>query len=159
MTKRVTIDTSNWDFAQLSEQFKKIRENISAEILDHINRLADIREFLNCETYFHSKRQMILEDIHTYMDTVLLLQSSVDQRKSEVLTGVVYSDSTNSMAYKSKDEKLMFVNGDQQVLYLQQYINLFNNQIMFLNESKKTIEGVIYNMKYRFEIQKEINVC
>jgi len=79
-------------------------------------------------------------------------------RKSDVLNNIVGEASSN-FNYKSKEEKLILIDGDITVAKTQQFIDLYNNQIMFLNESKKTIEGVIYNMKYRFEIQKYLNVC
>lgn len=152
---QVRIDISGWDFNEISNKFANVRESLSNEIIEHINRLSDIHEFLECGTYFHTKRQLILEDIHTYMDTVLLLENEADVRKSAVLSSVI-SNPTDSFAYKSKDEKLLLVNGDTQVARLNQFINLFKNQILFLDETKKTVEGVIYHMKDRLTIQKEL---
>ena len=154
----VYVDVNSLDFELNKDKFSKQREQVSKYIREYILRLVDIKEFVNCETFFHSKRQELLEDIHLYMDLILLLQQRMSMRKSDVLNNIVGEASSN-FNYKSKEEKLILIDGDTVVAKTQQFIDLYNNQIMFLNESKKTIEGVIYNMKYRFEIQKYINVC
>lgn len=154
----MALDLSQMDINQFKQKFVNQRININKSINEYIMRLADIKEFVNCETFFHSKRQELLESIHEYMDLVLILQRELNLQKSKVLNGIV-GESSSNFNFKSKEEKLILIDGDNLVTTLNEYIDLFNNQVMFCNESKKTIEGIIYNMKYRFEVQKYLGVC
>lgn len=154
----IKFDINSLNFDDFKNKFTNQRNHVSKTIGEYIDRLADIKEFVNCEIFFHSKRQELLESIHTYMDLVLILQRELSVRKNIILVGIINDASTN-FNMKSKDEKIIAIDGDKNIARFQQFIDLFNNQIMFLNESKKTLEGIIFNMKYRFEVQKYMDVC
>jgi hypothetical protein len=144
--------------ARLKEQYANDRAEYTKSINEYINRLADIKEFVNCETFFHSKRQDIVEKKHEYMDLTLTMMSAINRRKTAVLESILDNPQKN-FSIKSKDERMILVDGDANILMLQESLDLLNNQIMFLNDTQKTIEGIIYNMKYRFEVQKYMGVC
>lgn len=154
----MALDLGAMDINTFRDKFIKQRSNVSKQLNEHILRLADIKEYINCETFFHSKRQELLETTHEYMDLIIILNRELSIVKTKKLNNIVGEAST-AFNFKTKEEKLILIDGDITVASLQEFIDLFNNQIMFCNESKKTIEGIIFNMKYRFEVQKYLSPC
>ena len=151
------INYDNMNIADLRDKFVKQRENVSKTIDEYNQRLADIKEYVKCEIFFNSKRQEILEETHRYIDFVLMMQRDYDVVRSSVLDDIM-NDATSNFTFKSKDEKMLRVNGNPTAAKIKEFIDLFNAQIEFLNESKKTLDGIIFGMKYRFEVQKYLNI-
>jgi hypothetical protein len=152
----MSVDVNKLNYQEFSDKFKQQRENITKSILEYIARTADLKEYISCEIFFHSKRQELVESIHDYMGLVAIFNNEITIRKSTALVDIV-ENSSNNFNYKSKEEKLILIDGS--TMYVQKFIDLFNNQISFLNESKKTIEGIIYNLKSKLELSKYSAVC
>ena len=152
---RLDVDSLNLD--EYRERFGMQRENVSKTIDEYNQRLCDIKEYVNCEIFFNSKRQELLETVHQYIDFVLIMQREIRLRKSLILTQII-DDATTNFNFKSKDEKIIRIEGDPIVAKLQALIDLFNAQIEFLSDSKKGVDNIIFNMKYRFEVQKYLSV-
>lgn len=154
----MVVDESKLSVDDFRAKFSEERSSISSKVDEYINRLVDVKEFVNCDTFFHSKRQAIVESTHMYMDYMLVMQMQLNKTKAGMLDTIVNDTHTN-FQLRTKEERFTMIDGSSSVVKLQEIVNLFNNQIMFLNESKKTIEGIIFNMKYRFEVQKYLGVC
>lgn len=157
MVQGSKINYDQLNMQEFRDSFVKQRENVSASIDEYNQRLADIKEYVKCEIFFNSKRQEILEEIHRYVDFVLMMQRDYDVIRSSVLDDIM-NDATSNFTFKSKDEKMLRVNGNPAAAKIKTFIDLFNAQIDFLNESKKTLDCIIYGMKYRFEVQKYLNI-
>jgi hypothetical protein len=157
MVQGSKINYDQLNMQEFRDSFVKQRENVSISIDEYNQRLADIKEYVKCEIFFNSKRQEILEEIHRYVDFVLMMQRDYDVIRSSVLDDIM-NDATSNFTFKSKDEKMLRVNGNPAAAKIKTFIDLFNAQIDFLNESKKTLDCIIYGMKYRFEVQKYLNI-
>lgn len=157
MVQGSKINYDQLNMQEFRDRFVKQRENVSASIDEYNQRLADIKEYVKCEIFFNSKRQEILEEVHRYVDFVLMMQRDYDVIRSSVLDDIM-NDATSNFTFKSKDEKMLRVNGNPAAAKIKTFIDLFNAQIDFLNESKKTLDCIIYGMKYRFEVQKYLNI-
>ena len=151
-------DQNNIDTNSLRSMFAGIREEKSKTIGEYILRMVDIKEYVNCEVFFHSERMRILDMIHTYVDYMTGLQLTIDRRKSNVLDDIL-SNPQKNFAIKSRDERIILVDGDASVSKLKELIAIYDNQIQFLSETKKGLDGIIYNMKHRVDVQKMMNVC
>lgn len=157
MNESLKVDYDKLDIQKIRDDFVSQRNNVSKVIDEYNQRLADIKEYVKCEIFFNSKRQEILESIHTYVDFVLIMNRDYDVVRSAVLDDIM-NDATSNFTYKSKDEKMLRVSGNPTAARIKMFIDQFNAQIDFLNETKKTLDGIIFGMKYRFEVQKYLNI-
>lgn len=150
------INVASLNFEEFHKKFEDEEAKITKEIEEYIHRMADIKEYINCELFFHSKRQQIISSIHKYMNRMIVFQNSLEIYKSSVLSGIVNEASSN-FNFKSSQEKMILIDGNNNVAQTKLFLDLFNNHINFLDESRKTLDGIIYNMKNRVEIQKQLD--
>lgn len=153
----LSLDYDKFSLEEYRNSFAEQRTNVSNSIDEYNKRLSDIKEYVKCEIFFNSKRQEILEEIHNLVDFVLIMQRDYSVIRAEILNDIMM-DATSNFSYKSKDEKMARVDGNPTAAKIKSYIDLFSAQIDFLTESKKTLDGIIFGMKYRFEVQKYLNV-
>lgn len=130
----------------ISEIFFKSREYWSLRMQDHSSNFKFIDKIVELQAELFSDRQILLEQKHKLYEKVSRLNSSINkQRKNKFIEYV-----TNYEIRLNGREKDIFVEADLSTNI--EFIDLLNNQINFLEQTIKTIDNIIYGIKYRITI-------
>ncbi len=131
----------------ISEKFKKERDNYSLEIRRNIEKLNNIRDLKEVQIFFLSVRQRLLEDNHTLIDTLSKLKKSYRQKKGKEWESV----SNQNMRYQSHEKKVIV---EGKTTDMQETVEIIENQISFMDGSIKTVDNVLFGLKTRLDLEK-----
>lgn len=137
---------------KLAQKFKTRRGEVSSEIYENIEKLSNLKTLKDAQVNMLSLRQRLLEDNHTLLEHMTNLRKKYrDERGAEM-----ERLSKNLQIRYQANEKTVVI--DSKTSNTKEYVDLFENQISFFNESIKTIDSVIFGIKTRLDIEKTLGL-
>jgi len=137
---------------RLAQKFKTRRGEVSAEVYENIEKLSNLKTLKDAQVNMLSLRQRLLEDNHTLLEHITNLRKKYrDERGAEM-----EKLSKNLQIRYQANEKTVVI--DSRTSSTKEYLDLFENQISFFNESIKTIDSVIFGIKTRLDIEKTLGL-
>jgi len=138
--------------SQISTKFKAKREEVSAEILQSIEKMASFKGLKEVQVGMLSLRQRLLEDNHTLLEHLSVIRKKYRTEKSSQMENI----SENLQHRYQYNEKTVIIEG--KTAATKEMIDLIENQINFFNESIKTVDNVLFGIKTRVEIEKTLGI-
>ena len=135
--------------------FKKERERINKEIINDIMCMRDVKKMSEVQVSFLSMRQRLLEDLHILMDKMIEVRKQYKLNRGQAYNHVI---TDMKMRVKTGADKEALIDGSIIVAEEKAKLEILDNQILFYNESMKTVDQVLYGIKTRVEIEKMIGV-
>jgi hypothetical protein len=99
-----------------------------------------------------SLRQRLLEDNHTLLEHITMLRKKFRDEKTDVMETL----SKNLQLRYQANEKTVVIDG--RTSNTKEYLEIFENQVNFFNESIKTIDNIIFGIKTRLDIEKTLGL-
>ena len=138
--------------SQISTKFKAKREEVSAEILQSIEKMASFKGLKEVQVGMLSRRQRLLEDNHTLLEHLSVIRKKYRTEKSAQMENI----SENLQHRYQYNEKTVIIEG--KTAATKEMVDLLENQINFYNESIKTVDNVLFGIKTRVEIEKTLGI-
>jgi transcriptional regulator with AAA-type ATPase domain len=138
--------------SQISTKFKAKREEVSAEVLQSIEKMSSFRNLKEVQVSMLSLRQRLLEDSHTLLEHLSVIRKKYRTEKSSQMENI----SENLQHRYQYNEKTVIIEGKTAVT--KEMMDLIENQISFFNESIKTVDNVLFGIKTRVEIEKTLGI-
>jgi hypothetical protein len=136
----------------IAKKFQTQRSEISREIYSNIEKLSNLKTLKDAQVNMLSLRQRLLEDSHTLLETL----SNLRRRYRDQRAGEMESISKNLQLRYQANEKTVVIDG--KTSSTKEFIDIFENQIAFCNDSIKTVDNVIFGIKTRLDIDKTLGV-
>jgi hypothetical protein len=137
---------------KISEKFQARRKEISSEIYENIEKLSNLKTLKDAQVNMLSLRQRLLEDNHTLLEHITMLRRKFREEKSTEMENL----SRNLQLRYQSNEKNVVIDG--RTSSTKEYLEIFENQINFFNESIKTIDNIIFGIKTRLDIEKTLGL-
>lgn len=137
---------------KISEKFQKRRAEVSKEIYENIEKLSNLKTLKDAQVNMLSLRQRLLEDNHALLEHITSLRKKFRDEKADVMETL----SKNLQLRYQANEKNVVIEGKTSVT--KEYLEIFENQISFFNESIKTIDNIIFGIKTRLDIEKTLGL-
>jgi len=138
--------------SQISTKFKAKREEVSAEILQSIEKMSSFKNLKEVQVTMLSLRQRLLEDSHTLLEHLSVIRKKYKTEKSSQMENI----SENLQHRYQYNEKTVIIEG--KTAATKEMMDLIENQINFFNESIKTVDSVLFGLKTRVEIEKTLGL-
>jgi hypothetical protein len=146
-------ETSAKDTKQnISEKFQNRRAEVSKEIYQNIEKLSNLKTLKEAQVNMLSLRQRLLEDNHTLLEHITMLRKKFRDERAEVMETL----SKNLQLRYQANEKTVVIEG--RTSNTKEYLEIFENQVNFFNESIKTIDNIIFGIKTRLDIEKTLGL-
>jgi predicted nucleic-acid-binding protein len=143
---------SGFNMAQISEKFKKKREEISKEIISNAEKMASFKGLKEVQVNMLSLRQRLLEDNHTLLEHLTVLRKKYRSERSSQMENI----STNLQTRYQYNEKNVIIDG--KTAKTKEAIDVIENQITFFNDSIKTVDNILFGIKTRVDIEKTLGL-
>ena len=130
----------------ISKKFKDRRAEISKEIYENIEHLSNLKTLKTAQVNMLSLRQRLLEDNHTLLEHITLLRKKFREERATVMEDL----SKNMQLRYQTNEKNVVIEG--KTSSTKEYLEIFENQVAFFNDSIKTIDNIIFGIKTRLDI-------
>jgi hypothetical protein len=137
---------------KISEKFQARRKEVSSDIYDNIEKLSNLKTLKDAQVNMLSLRQRLLEDNHTLVEHITTLRRKFREEKSTEMENI----SKNLQLRYQSNEKNVVIDG--RTSSTKEYLEIFENQINFFNESIKTIDSIIFGIKTRLDIEKTLGL-
>lgn len=137
---------------KISEKFQARRKEVSSEIYENIEKLSNLKTLKDAQVNMLSLRQRLLEDNHTLLEHITMLRRKFREEKSTEMENL----SRNLQLRYQSNEKNVVIDG--RTSSTKEYLEIFENQINFFNESIKTIDNIIFGIKTRLDIEKTLGL-
>ncbi len=137
---------------QISEKFKKKREEISLEIQKCVETMSSFKNLKDVQVTMLSLRQRLLEDNHTLIEHQSIIRKKYKSERSKHMEHI----STNLQQRYQYNEKNIIIDG--KTANTKESLDLIENQISFFIDSIKTVDNVLYGIKTRVEIEKVLGI-
>lgn len=147
------------EFATMAEKilytFKRSRAEFNDKIIASIHDMRDTHKLVDVKVQMLSTRQRLLEDSHTLLDTLTDLR-----KKYRIQKGKAYDNIVNNIQLRMKTtgEKEAIVEGTSEIAELRNKIEILENQTQYYSESIRTVDGILYGIRTRLEIEKMLGV-
>ena len=138
--------------SQISTKFKAKREEVSAEILQSIEKMSSFKNLKEVQVTMLSLRQRLLEDSHTLLEHLSVIRKKYKTEKSSQMENI----SENLQHRYQYNEKTVIIEG--KTAATKEMMDLIENQINFFTESIKTVDNVLFGLKTRVEIEKTLGL-
>lgn len=148
MTEASIKDTKS----NISKKFKDRRAEISKEIYENIEHLSNLKTLKTAQVNMLSLRQRLLEDNHTLLEHITLLRKKFREERATVMEDL----SKNMQLRYQTNEKNVVIEG--KTSSTKEYLEIFENQVAFFNDSIKTIDNIIFGIKTRLDIEKTLGL-
>ena len=148
MAESNTKDTKS----SISEKFKARRAEVSKEIYENIEHLSNLKTLKTAQVNMLSLRQRLLEDNHTLLEHITILRKKFREEKATVMEDL----SKNLQLRYQSNEKNVVIEG--KTSSTKEYLEIFENQVAFFNDSIKTIDNIIFGIKTRLDIEKTLGL-
>ena len=148
MSETASKDTKK----NIAEKFQARRADVSKEIYENIEKLSNLKTLKDAQVNMLSLRQRLLEDNHTILEHITMLRKKFRDEKAEVMENL----SKNLQLRYQSNEKNVVIDG--KTSSTKEYLEIFENQVSFFNESIKTIDNIIFGIKTRLDIEKTIGL-
>lgn len=136
----------------ISEKFQTRRADVSREIYENIEKLSNLKSLKDAQVNMLSLRQRLLEDNHTLLEHITTLRKKFRDERAETMETL----SKNLQLRYQANEKTVVIEG--KTSSTKEYLDIFENQVSFFNESIKTIDNVIFGIKTRLDIEKTLGL-
>lgn len=133
-------------------RFQNRRAEVSKEIYSNIEKLSNLKTLKEAQVNMLSLRQRLLEDNHTLLEHITMLRKKFRDEKSDVMETL----SKNLQLRYQANEKTVVIDG--RTSNTKEYLEIFENQVNFFNESIKTIDNIIFGIKTRLDIEKTLGL-
>ena len=148
MSETASKDTKK----NIAEKFQARRADVSKEIYENIEKLSNLKTLKDAQVNMLSLRQRLLEDNHTILEHITMLRKKFRDEKAEVMENL----SKNLQLRYQSNEKNVVIEG--KTSSTKEYLEIFENQVSFFNESIKTIDNIIFGIKTRLDIEKTLGL-
>ena len=148
MSETASKDTKK----NIAEKFQARRADVSKEIYENIEKLSNLKTLKDAQVNMLSLRQRLLEDTHTLLEHITMLRKKFRDEKAEVMENL----SKNLQLRYQSNEKNVVIDG--KTSSTKEYLEIFENQVSFFNESIKTIDNIIFGIKTRLDIEKTLGL-
>ena len=128
-------------------------KKINAEFFENHSKIADIREWINVYTWASSMHIRLYEQVNMLGVKLASVNHKIHVKQRSELEGLV----KNQFNYKSKDEKEVMINGEKQIALLIQLKEILETYVTFYSERAKAVTSMIYLLKTRVDLEKELN--
>ena len=136
----------------ISEKFQARRTEVSKEIYENIEKLSNLKTLKDAQVNMLSLRQRLLEDSHALLEHITILRKKFRDEKADVMENL----SKNLQLRYQANEKNVVIDG--KTSSTKEYLEMFETQVSFFNESIKTIDSIIFGIKTRLDIEKTIGM-
>lgn len=136
----------------IAEKFQNRRAEVSKEIYQNIEKLSNLKTLKDAQVNMLSLRQRLLEDNHTLLEHITMLRKKFRDEKADVMETL----SKNLQLRYQANEKNVVIDG--RTSNTKEYLEIFENQVNFFNESIKTIDNIIFGIKTRLDIEKTLGL-
>lgn len=136
----------------ISEKFQTRRREVSQEIYENIEKLSSLKTLKDAQVNMLSLRQRLLEDNHTLLEHITSLKKKFRDERAQEMENV----SKNLQLRYQSNEKTVVIEGKTSAT--KEYLEIFENQVSFFNESIKTIDNIIFGIKTRMDIEKTLGL-
>lgn len=137
---------------KISDKFQSRRSEVSKEIYQNIEKLSNLKTLKEAQVNMLSLRQRLLEDSHTLLEHITALRKKFRDEKADVMETI----SKNLQLRYQSNEKNVVIDG--RTSNTKEYLEIFENQVSFFNESIKTIDNIIFGIKTRLDIEKTLGI-
>jgi len=137
---------------KIAEKFQVRRKEVSNEIYENIEKLSNLKTLKDAQVNMLSLRQRLLEDNHTLLEHITMLRRKFREEKSNEMENL----SRNLQLRYQSNEKNVVIDGKTSAT--KEYLEIFENQINFFNDSIKTIDNIIFGIKTRLDIEKTLGL-
>ena len=137
---------------KIAEKFQVRRKEVSNEIYENIEKLSNLKTLKDAQVNMLSLRQRLLEDNHTLLEHITMLRRKFREEKSAEMENL----SRNLQLRYQSNEKNVVIDGKTSAT--KEYLEIFENQINFFNDSIKTIDNIIFGIKTRLDIEKTLGL-
>jgi hypothetical protein len=137
---------------KISTKFQARRSEVSKEIYESIEKLSNLKTLKDAQVNMLSLRQRLLEDNHTLLEHITALRKKFRDEKADTMETL----SKNMQLRYQANEKNVVIEGKTSVT--KEYLEIFENQVSFFNESIKTIDNIIFGIKTRLDIEKTLGL-
>ena len=148
MSETASKDTKK----NIAEKFQARRADVSKEIYENIEKLSNLKTLKDAQVNMLSLRQRLLEDNHTILEHITMLRKKFRDEKAEVMENL----SKNLQLRYQSNEKNVVIDG--KTSSTKEYLEIFENQVSFFNESIKTIDNIIFGIQTRLDIEKTLGL-
>ncbi len=138
--------------ASISKKFETRRKEVSSEIYTNIEKLSNLKTLKDAQVNMLSLRQRLLEDNHTLLEHIVVLRKKYRTARSTEMENL----SKNLQIRYQSNEKTVVIEG--KTANAKEFLEVFENQVAFFNESIKTIDNVIFGIKTRLDIEKTLGL-
>jgi hypothetical protein len=136
----------------ISEKFQKRRSEISREIHQNIEKLSNLKLLKEAQVNMLSLRQRLLEDSHSLLEHITGLRKKYRDERADAMENL----SKNLQLRYQSNEKTVVIEG--RTSNTKEYLEIFENQVNFFNDSIKTVDNIIFGIKTRLEIEKTLGL-
>lgn len=137
---------------QIIAKFEKERTKVSKEIYDNISLLTNLKTLKEVQVNMLSLRQRLLEDNHILLEHLTNLKREYRKQRSSSMEKL----SNNVQLRYQSNEKNTLVDGT--TADTRHWMEIFENQIAFFNDSMRTVDNIIFGIKTRLDIDKTIGM-
>lgn len=134
------------------KKFQARRDQVSREIYQNIENLSGLKTLKDAQVNMLSLRQRLLEDNHTLLEHISTLRKKFREEKAAEMENI----SRNLQLRYQSNEKNVVIEG--RTASTKEYLEIFENQVLFFNESIKTIDNIIFGIKTRLDIEKTLGL-
>lgn len=137
---------------RMAERFEKERKKISKEIYENIGYLSKLTTLREAQVNMLSLRQRLLEDNHTLLEHITKLRRDYRKQRAHALEKL---SSNQQYRFQSKEKDALV---DGKVSETKHWLEMFENQITFFNDTMRTVDNIIFGIKTRLDIEKTIGM-
>lgn len=137
---------------EIEIKFNQERKSWTDKIVGLAESQRKIENLTNVLVDCHSNRQILLDNVFDLNRTVFKLNNKIVKLRAEQLRKYTDTSKLDSSAYRysEKDrEKLI----EAELSEPKNNLALITNQIEFLRESVKTVDNMIWNIRYRIDLE------
>ena len=114
--------------------------------------MANLKTLKDAQVNMLSLRQRLLEDNHTLLEHITVLRKKFREEKSVEMDNI---SRNMQMRYQSTEKSVII---DGRTAATKEFLEIFENQVSFFNESIKTIDNIIFGIKTRLDIEKTLGL-
>ena len=137
---------------KMAARFEKERTKVSKEVYENIGYLTKLTTLGQAQVNMLSLRQRLLEDNHTRLDHITKLRKEYRKKRALALEQL---SSNQQYRFQSKEKDALV---DGKISETKQWLEMFENQVQFFNDTMRTVDNIIFGLKTRLDIEKTIGM-
>lgn len=140
----------NNNLSDLEIRFKGERSEWTAKIQRMSSNLKNISSLAETQVDLYSERQIGIEYLHELISTYSRLNKISKEKKAEYLKKLLNNNDYN-IRLKNQENEILF---EGSVAAIQHRLDILKTHMDFMKETVKTIDAIIYGVKYRLELEE-----